>query len=469
MSTSKVEHPTVEERIAHGRARRADVPRSAHAGWSPASGRPDPVALLEAQAASRVPELVPIRYGRMLSSPFAFYRGAASVMASDLATTPAGGLRAQLCGDAHLANFGLFASAERRLLFDLNDFDETLPGPWEWDAKRLAASLAIAGREVGHDARDRAEVVLETAAAYRAAMREFAQMPNLDVFYARLDVDTLLEDPQGEMSRQARERVASQAAKARTSDSTKALRKLTRVVDGERRFISDPPLIQPIGELMRPEDADAVEHALRTALRGYRSRLLPDRRAALEGYRFVDIARKVVGVGSVGTRAWVALLLGRDEHDPLILQFKEAQASVLAPFAGASRARSHGQRVVDGQRLMQASTDMFLGSMQVDVPVEGVRRDFYARQLKDWKGSFELDGARPRGLARYGRACGWTLARAHARSGDRIAIGAYLGRGDSFDRALVRFAEDYADQNERDHTALAAAARAGRISVAEGL
>jgi len=469
VSTSRVEHPTVAERIAAGRDMRARTPRSSHSGWSPPSSRPDPVELLEAQATSRVQELVPIRYGRMLSSPFAFYRGAAAVMASDLSTTPASGLRAQLCGDAHLANFGLFASAERSLLFDLNDFDETLPGPWEWDVKRLVASIAIAGREVGHGESERAEAVLRTAAGYREAMRDFAQMGNLDVFYARLDVDALLSEPRGELDRQMRKRIESTAGKARTSDSTKALRKLTELVDGERRFASDPPLIERLSDLVAPQDADAVEHALRAALRSYRARLLPDRRVALEGFRVVDIARKVVGVGSVGTRAWVVLLLGRDEADPLILQFKEAQASVLAPFAGASRARSHGQRVVEGQRLMQASTDIFLGSMQVDVPGEGVRRDFYARQLKDWKGSFEIEGARPAGLALYGRTCGWTLARAHARSGDRVAIAAYLGRGDGFERAMARFAEDYSGQNERDHAALAEAARSGRVQAAEGV
>jgi uncharacterized protein (DUF2252 family) len=469
VSTNRVQHPTVAERVAAGRRRRTEVPRSAHAGWSPPGDRPDPVALLEAQAVSRVPELVPIRYGRMLSSPFAFYRGAASVMSSDLAGTPASGLRAQLCGDAHLSNFGLFASAERSLLFDLNDFDETLPGPWEWDVKRLAASIAIAGRELGHAEPDRAEAVLQTAAGYRSAMREFSEMGNLEVFYARLDVDQVLSGPAGELTGRMRKRLETTAGKARTSDSTKALRKLTEVVGGERRFVSDPPLIERLADLVAPEDASEVEHALRGALRSYRARLLPDRRFALEGFRVVDVARKVVGVGSVGTRAWVVLLLGRDENDPLILQFKEAQASVLAPFAGASRARSHGQRVVEGQRLMQASTDIFLGSMQLDVPGQAVRRDFYARQLKDWKGSFELEGARPAGLALYGRMCGWTLARAHARSGDRIAIGAYLGRGDGFERAMVSFAEDYAEQNERDHAALAEAARAGRIAVIENV
>jgi uncharacterized protein (DUF2252 family) len=427
------------------------------------------VALLQTQALTRVPELVPIRYGRMLATPFTFFRGAALVMAHDLSGTPVSGLRAQLCGDAHLTNFGLFASPERRLLFDLNDFDETIPGPWEWDVKRLIASMEVAGRSLGHRRGQRERTALEAAAGYRRAMRRFAGMRNLDVYYARLDEDMLRTGLDGELTQTMRARLDTTLTKARTSDSLKALRKLTRTVDGRVRIVSDPPLVQPLEELLPSDDAEALLRAVAAGLRSYRSRLLPDRRAALEGFHLVELARKVVGVGSVGTRAWIALLLGRDERDPLFLQFKQAEASVLEPFAGASTARSHGQRVVDGQRLMQAGTDVFLGSTQVKLPGEAGTQDLYARQLKDWKGSFEPDGATARGLAIYGRICGYTLARAHARSGDRVAIASYLGGGPAFDRALAEFGQAYADQNERDHAALADAARAGRISATLGV
>jgi uncharacterized protein (DUF2252 family) len=469
LSGAAVPHPSVAERVATGKAARKAVPRSTHATWDPPGDRPDPVDALERQAATRVPELVPIRYGRMLATPFAFYRGAAVVMAHDLAETPTSGLRAQLCGDAHLTNFGLFGSPERRLLFDLNDFDETLPGPWEWDVKRLVASIAVAGRTLGHTRRQREQACLTTAAGYRNAMRRFAALGNLEVFYAMLDADVIGAEHAGDLTRRMQTRFDATVAKARASDSTKALRKLTRRVDGEIRIVSDPPLIEPLGELVPPAVADAVQDALQAALRAYRQTLAPDRRVALEGYRFVELARKVVGVGSVGTRTWIALLFGRDEHDPLFLQFKEAQASVLEPFAGASGARTDAERVVTGQRLMQASTDIFLGSTQVTLPDGAGPRAFYARQLKDWKGSFEPEDARPEGLALYGRVCGWTLARAHARSGDRVAIAAYLGGGEAFDRAVAAFAEAYAEQNERDHAALAAAVEAGRVTAVHGV
>ena len=458
-----VQHLTVAERVAAGKAARKAVPRSAHAAWEPAADRPDPVALLERQAATRVPDLVPIRYGRMLVTPFTFYRGAALLMASDLAGTPASGLQAQLCGDAHLTNFGLFASPGRRLLFDLNDFDETLRGPWEWDVKRLVASMAVAGRGLGFSRKQRSDIVAATARGYRQAMRRFAGMRNLEVFYARIEADALREELEGDMNATARSRLDATLAKARRSDSLKAFAKLTRVVDGERRIISDPPLIVPLDELVSEGDAVVGYRAIHDALRSYRRTLLPDRRVALEGYRLVDMARKVVGVGSVGTRAWIVLLLGRDGGDPLFLQFKQAEASVLEAFLGAARHRNHGDRIVEGQRLMQAETDIFLGSTRVVVPDADIKRDFYARQLKDWKGSFEPEGATLGGLALYGRVCGWTLARAHARSGDRVAIAAYLGGGPTFDRAMVEFAEAYADQNERDHAALADAVRTGRV------
>jgi uncharacterized protein (DUF2252 family) len=469
VAAAPAEHLSVEDRARAGKAARKAVPRSEHGDWAPAPDRRDPIALLERQARTRVPELVPIRHGRMLAGPFAFLRGSAVVMAADLAQTPTSGLRVQLCGDAHLSNFGLFASPDRRMVFDLNDFDETLPGPWEWDVKRLAASVAVAGRAFGHAADQRAAAVTETAVGYRTGMRHFARQPNLDVFYARIEVDALLRRLAGELRPGMRGRLDEVIAHARSSDSAKAMRKLTTTVDGEARIVSRPPLIEPLDEVFPDAAAQALRDAVQGALRSYRRTLLPDRRVALEGFRLVDVGRKVVGVGSVGTRAWIALLLGRDARDPLFLQFKEADASVLESHLGAARHRHHGSRVVEGQRLMQAATDPFLGTTAVDLPEEGLRRDFYVRQLKDWKGSFDPDEARARGLALYGRICGWTLARAHARSGDRIAIAAYLGSGTAFDAAMVAFAEAYADQVERDHRALETAVRTGRIEARTGI
>ena len=461
-------HPSADERVARGKAARAAAPRPGHAGFEPAAGRPDPVDLLESQSATRVPELVPIRYGRMLASPFAFFRGGALLMAADLAGSPVSGIKTQLCGDAHLSNFGLFASPDRHLVFDLNDFDETLPGPWEWDLKRLAASVVVAGRENGLSTGQRRDLVLETVGTYRSSMRSFAGMRNLDVFYARLDADGALDRLSDQVSAQIRKRYEKIVAKARTSDSVKALSKLTAIVNGELRIVSDPPLIQTVEELLPGPDGEAVRASIHDLLRQYRSTLERDRREALEGFRIVDAARRVGGVGSVGTRAWIVLMLGRDEQDPLFLQLKESERSVLEGFLRKSRYRHHGQRVVSGQRLMQASSDIFLGWQRLRFP-DGVTRDFYARQLKDWKGSFEVEGARPQGMTIYGRACGWMLARAHARSGDRIAIAAYLGAGDSFDRALVSFAEAYADQNERDYAALVDAAKRGRVEAETGV
>ena len=464
-----VPHLSVAERVARGRAARAEVPRGSHGEYAPAAHRGDPVALLESQAASRVPELVPIRYGRMLVSPFTFYRGAALLMAADLAASPDSGLRAQLCGDAHLSNFGVFASPDRRLVFDLNDFDETLPGPWEWDVKRLAVSFEVAGRENGYSRKERRTIVLETVAGYRKAMRQFAGMRALDVWYARLEVEELMARLQGEVNKRMAKRAEKTLAKARTRDSMTAFSKLTQLVDGEPQIVSEPPLIERLRELAPGHAGEAIEEQLHELLRKYRQSLQTDRRVLLEEFRLVDIARKVVGVGSVGTRAWIALMVGRDEQDPLFLQFKEAESSVLEEFVAKSRFANHGERVVAGQHLMQASSDIFLGWLHVESGIDGQPRDFYGRQLKDWKGSFETEGALPKGAAIYGQTCGWTLARAHARSGDRIAIAAYLGGGDAFDRAIADFSEAYADQNERDYTKLKQAVESGTVEARTGL
>jgi uncharacterized protein (DUF2252 family) len=452
------------ERAAAGRAARSEVRRSSHAAWEPPAGRADPVAILERQARSRVPELVPIRYGRMSASPFAFFRGAAAVMAADLATTPTSGLRVQACGDAHLSNFGAFAAPDRRLVFDLNDFDESLPGPWEWDVKRLAASFAIAGRESGFKRAGRSTAVLTAARSYREAMRSFAAQGSLDVWYARLDVESVMGEIEAEpkLTKQVRKGVA----KAQAKDSTRALQKLTHLVDGELRIRADPPLIVPAEELMAPEETRDLEQVLLQVLDSYRASLPGDRQHLLDGYRFRHLARKVVGVGSVGTRAWIVLLTGGDDSDPLFLQAKEAEASVLEPYAGASRFENHGRRVVEGQRLMQAAGDIFLGWCPA-VGFDGRKRDFYVRQLWDWKRSVEVERLTPHGLELYARMCGWTLARAHARSGDRIAIASYLGGGDAFDRAIAEFSERYADQSERDHAALVAAIDSGHIESQE--
>jgi uncharacterized protein (DUF2252 family) len=449
------------ERAAAGRAARSEARRSSHAAWEPGADRADPVATLERQARSRVSELVPIRHGRMAASPFAFFRGAAAVMAADLATTPVSGLRVQACGDAHLSNFGAFAAPDRRLVFDLNDFDESLPGPWEWDVKRLAASFAIAGRENGFKRKERGAAVLEAARSYREAMRAFAAQGSLEVWYARLDVESVMGEIEAEPKLTAQ--VRRGVVKAQAKDSTRALRKLTHIVDGELRILADPPLIVPAEELMAAGETRDLEQILRQVLEAYRASLPADRQHLLDGYRFRHLARKVVGVGSVGTRAWIVLLTGADDSDPLFLQAKEAEASVLEPYAGASRFQNHGQRVVEGQRLMQAASDIFLGWCPA-VGIDGASRDFYVRQLWDWKRSVEIERLTPHGLELYARMCGWTLARAHARSGDRVALAAYLGGGDAFDRAIAGFSEAYADQSERDHAALVTAIESGRVA-----
>ncbi|MEU3743734.1 MULTISPECIES: DUF2252 domain-containing protein [Streptomyces] len=459
-------HATPKERAALGRKARRRAPRSSHAEYGPSADRPDPLTILEAQSSARVPELVPIRYGRMTESPFRFYRGAAAIMASDLAGTPRSGLTAQLCGDAHMLNFRLLASPERRLMFDINDFDETLPGPWEWDVKRLSASLVIAARANGFDDAERARIVRRTVRAYREAMIRLADMRTIDVWYAKIDADRLESLATDQLHKRGRKKLARAMAKARTRDSLQAFDRLTETVDGRPVIAADPPLLVPAGDLMPEFERNALEEQFRDLVRRYGATLQSDRRTLLSSYRLADVARKVVGVGSVGTRCWIFLLLGRDDEDPLFLQAKEADTSVLAPFVGASAYRNQGERVVSGQRLMQATSDIFLGWERVD-GIDGRRRDFYVRQLRDWKGIAMPERMRPKDMEAFGDLCGVTLARAHARSGDRIAIAAYLGSGDSFDRALATFAEAYADQNERDHQALLDAVRVGRLPAEE--
>lgn len=456
-------HLTPAERAARGKAARAGSPRSGHAVYAPDEKRPDPVDLIEAQSATRVPELVPVRYGRMTESPFRFYRGAAAIMASDLGALPHTGLVTQLCGDAHLLNFRLLASAERHLIFDINDFDETLPGPFEWDVKRLAASLVIAARANGFDDLERATIVRHAVRAYRERMRDLAGMRTLDIWYARDDADQLGALISERGTREVRERLSKAQAKARSRTSLQAAAKLTEVVGGRLRIVPDPPLITPLTDLLAEQERRRTDLVLRRLVTGYANTLPSERRHLLSRFHVVDIARKVVGVGSVGTRCWIILLLGRDEDDPLLLQAKEAGESVLAPHVGASAYDNQGQRVVAGQRLMQAAGDIFLGWDRV-TGIDGVQRDFYVRQLRDWKGIARPESMDPTVLGLFGRICGASLARAHARSGDPLAIGAYLGRRDTFDRALAAFAESYADQNERDHHALEEAVRSGRVT-----
>jgi uncharacterized protein (DUF2252 family) len=462
-------HLSVAERVARGKAARAEVPRATHAAYTPSLERDRPLDVLERQARTRVPELVPIRYGRMLVSPFTFYRGAAMIMAGDLASTPRSGLRVQCCGDAHLSNFGVFASPERKLVFDLNDFDETLPGPWEWDVKRLAVSMLIAAVNNDYALKDQERIVLATVEGYRSAMRGFADMGNLDVWYAHADIDSVIKDFGSQLKGKMSKRTEKTLAKARTRDSMSAFSKLTEVVDGQIRIIDQAPLIVPIDSLGDEEQRKQIDDGLHALLRDYRGTLEFDRRVLAEEFELADLARKVVGVGSVGTRAWIALMLGRDIHDPLFLQLKEAEASVFEPYLGPSEFSNHGERVVVGQRLMQASSDILLGWLHVPAGLDGQARDFYVRQLRDWKGSAEIEEMVPKGMALYGRLCGWTLARAHARSGDRVAIAAYLGGGKSFDRAVLTFAAAYAEQNARDYRELTNAVKAGKLIVHTGL
>jgi uncharacterized protein (DUF2252 family) len=459
---------TRERRIAQGRAARAEVPRASHADFAAGPDRPDPLSLLEGQGLTRVPELLPIRYGRMASSAFAFFRGAALPMASDLARTPRSGLTVQVCGDAHLANFGVFASPERNLVFDINDFDETLPGPWEWDIKRLATSLEIAGRANDYPSKTRRRIVVAAVAAYRRAMRSFAGMDALGVWYARADMARIEAITSVSLGSHQRKTMARGVAKARTKDNLGALGRFAAVHDGVARLNAEPPLVVPIRDLLSDAaEEKATEDALRDVVRAYRETLEPERRVLLDRYRLVDMARKVVGVGSVGTRSWMLLFLEDGEY-ALFLQAKEAGPSVMESFVGASEFPNSGQRVVVGQRLMQAVSDIFLGWVGVE-GFDGQQRDFYVRQLRDWKGSAEIETMLPEGMLAYGEVCGWTLARAHARSGDRTAIAAYLGGSDTFDVAVREFAERYADQNERDHQSLVDAIASGRISAEAGV
>ena len=459
-----VERLSRADRVARGKDARAVAPLESHAEFQPAGSR-DPVGLLLGQAESRVPELVPVRHGRMLVSAFTFYRGAALPMAADLAATPASGVRVQLCGDAHLSNFGAFASPARRLVFDVNDFDETVPGPFEWDVKRLAASLAVAGRDNGFPAKARRKIVLAAAESYRTAMRGFAEQSLLDVWYAHLDIEDAIGEFRSQMKAKRFKEAEKLLAKAHTKDSMKALGKLTAVADGRRRIISDPPVIVPVEEVYSDVHAAAIYEQIRTVLGKYRRTLQSDRRHLLEQFTLIQMARKVVGVGSVGTRAWILLMEAGDGTEPLFLQAKEAQPSVLAAYCGRSQYANQGERVVAGQHLMQAESDIFLGWTHSPGP-DKVDRDFYIRQLKDWKWSAPIEAMIPSGMAVYAGVCGWTLARAHARSGDRVALAAYLGGSGAFGQAIADFAETYADQNEDDYAAFQAAVKDGKAQAA---
>ena len=453
-------HATTEERASRGKANRRETPRRSQAFWEPWPNRPDPVALLEEQATTRWDELIPIRHGRMLASPFAFFRGAAYIMASDLATTPRTGMKVQACGDAHLVNFGVFSAPDRSLVFDINDFDETLPGPWEWDVKRLAASFEVAMRDRGMEPAARRDVIVRVVRKYRESVAEFAEMRNIDVWYARLGSETVLEALNADKLGQSR--AAKVFAKAQAKNSLRALDKLTVSVDGQPRIISRPPLIVPAAELLQGEQLENFNATIHEFLRNYALSLPDDRRRLLEEYEFRQIARKVVGVGSVGLRSWIVLTTGRDNNDPMFLQLKQAEASVFERFVGRSRYRNHGRRVVEGQRLTQAASDTMLGWYKV-LAFDGKVHDFYVRQLWDGKASVDVAAMPVSLFGAYADVCGWVLARGHAKTGDRIALAAYLGVSDVFDNAIADFAVAYADQNERDFEAMQAAHTSGRI------
>ncbi|HEY2602961.1 MAG TPA: DUF2252 domain-containing protein [Thermoleophilaceae bacterium] len=459
---------TPDERVAYGKAARRAAPRSSHAGWRPSPQRDDPLHLLEEQARTRVPELVPIRHGRMLVSPFTFLRGAAYVMAADLAPTPRSGFDVQLCGDAHLGNFRGLASPERKLLFDINDFDETLPGPWEWDLKRLAASLVIAGRHRGFRPDQCNELARVASEQYRYAMRSFAQMSELDIWYSRTDERDVLAAVEAEGNRRQVKSAQKAIRKARRKDRSRAFEKLATRGGPTLRIAPDPPLIVPIEDLLPDQDAERVDEWVRGLVDEYRLSLHGGRRHLLDRYRYAHVARKVVGVGSVGTRAWVALLVGRDDDDVLFLQCKQAERSVLEPFVGKSEYTNMGRRVVEGQWLIQAAADVFLGWLRM-TGLDGQPHDFYVRQLWDWKYKADFDTMLPANFPIFAGLCGRTLARAHARSGDAIEIAAYLGTGDVFDIAIEAFAKDYADQTERDYEALQAAVKSGRLVAEPGV
>lgn len=455
-----------QERRKIGREVRESVPRDSLAHWDPPADRRDPVQLLMDQSDYRVQELVPIRYARMLSSEFAFYRGAAAVMASDLSYSPNTHMTVQICGDAHLVNFGGYAAPDRAFVFDVNDFDETLPGPFEFDLKRLVASFAVAGRDRQFDEATRAPIIQEVVRTYRSAIQTFSEMERMDVWYSRLTADDIEAEWGADVTKKMRKNFEKTVAKAQTKTSQRALQKLTVTSpDGTTSFDSNPPFMVPLSEVFGDEDREEAQAAVQSALVGYRRSLASDRRTLFSGYRVVDLARKVVGVGSVGTRCWVMLLTAdQDESDVLMLQIKQAVPSVYEAYLGPSRSPQHGQRVVEGQRVMQAASDILLGWTQVTI--KGQENDFYVRQMWDWKESADISTMDPDALKVYGQLCGWTLARAHARSGDRVALAGYLGSDDKFDKAMVAFAEAYADQNAKDYKALQDAASAGRIEVA---
>lgn len=459
---------STRERAARGLAARDRAPLERHGQWRPAANRPDPIAILEHQAARRDPELVPIRHRRMAASPFAFFRGAAAIMASDLADSTVTGLRVQLCGDAHLVNFGIFDTPERSHVFDINDFDETLPGPWEWDVKRLAASIEIAARDLGLPRSDRRSAVTAAVAAYREQMNAFAAMGNLEVHYARLSASEVVDRFDGVGNRHERDHVEHDVAKGLSRGHLRAFNKLVTGTGTDLRFRSDPPILVPAVDLLDDPARRRYVEVIREFLAQYRASLSTERRQLLDGYRFVEMARKVVGVGSVGTRAWVVLMIGRDEHDPLLLQLKEAKRSVLEPFAGRSRYDRKGQRVVEGQRAMQSASDPLLGWYKLRA-LDGRMHDFYVRQLWDGKASIDVSRLDAAGLATYAATCGWTLARAHARTGPRISIATYLGEDDTFDEAIADFARTYADLNEADHARLLEAVASGRLAATTDL
>jgi uncharacterized protein (DUF2252 family) len=461
--STPVPHPDVETRQATGKAARASMPRGEHAALDPSGARPDPVELLRSQEETRVPELLAIRHERMLASPFAFYRGAAIIMAADLGAQPNSGLKVQACGDAHLANFGGFAAPDRAIVFDMNDFDETSPGPFEWDVKRLATSFVLAGRALELSQKDIDSIARVSVSTYRKAMAEFAALRNLELWYARIDAQTIIDRAGGRFTPEEVRRFEKAVSKAEGKDNLKAFAKLTESVDGEIRIASDPPLIVPVRDLPQAALVEDTQNWVHDRFVEFRRTLQPDRRHLLEGYRVVDIARKVVGVGSVGTRTWILLLLGKDDNDPLMLQIKEAAPSVLEPYSGKSGYASNGQRVVEGQRLLQATSDILLGWIRVE-GIDGVQRDYYARQLWDGKMSPNYETMTPSALQMFAELCGRTLARGHARSGDRVAIAAYLGNGTAFDDAIVAFSNAYADLNDRDYDAVTAAVKDGRLA-----
>jgi len=466
-SSREIRQQSVSERAQRGKAARVQVPFADHAGWSPPSQRVEPLTLLEEQATSRLPELVPIRYGRMSVSPFSYFRGAALPMAADLASTPVSDISVQLCGDAHMSNFGVFGSPERHLVFDVNDFDETAPGPWEWDVKRLAASLEIAGRENDYSQKTRTQIVRQAVRSYRETMRELASVPMMSVWYAHLDVEEILPRFSALLDPKKTPNVWKAINKARAHDSHQAFDKLCFEQDGETKIVHDPPLIVPVEYFIAGIESGLAEEALDQIMRQYSATLEPDLRHLLAQHEYVHMARKVVGVGSVGTDAWIALFVSLEDDSPLFLQVKEAQASVLERFTTASAFSNHGERVVRGQRLMQAASDIFLGWLTF--AWDGTARDYYFRQLRDWKGSVDVDGMTPAGMDVWGRMCGWTLARAHARTGDRVAVASYLGKSERFDNAVTEFAASYADQNQRDYDALLAAIASGRVVANTGI